>query len=47
METTEKKKESINIEECFCDPEMRALSLKLYKIAGTLKPEDYYERFTI
>ena len=41
------KKKRVNIEEAFNDPDSIRRSWELYKRAGTLKPEDYYERFTI
>lgn len=41
------KKKRVYINEFINDPEMIEHSLELYKKAGTLKPEDYFERFTI
>jgi len=41
------KKKRLDINESINDPEMIEHSRKLMKIGGTLKPEDYYKRFTI
>jgi len=40
-------KERLNLNEAFDDPETIKRSFDLFKKAGTLKPEDYYQRFTI
>ena len=41
------KKKRLDLNEAFNDPEMIEHTDKLMRIGGTLKPEDYYERFTI